>query len=127
MDRSRFIAGLVGPVLVTVAVSLFVNQSHMAEMMDQFAKNWALVFIAGIMTLVAGLAIVQTHNVWNGGWPTVITVLGWLAVIGGVARIVLPREMADLGVRFAAHPRGAIVAAVIPFILGVFLSLKAYR
>ena len=126
-DTSKFIAGLVGPVLVTVAVSLFVNQSHMADMMDQFARDWALVFVAGIMTLVAGLAIVQTHKVWSGGWPVVITVLGWLAVIGGVARMVLPREMADLGVRFATHPQGALMAAVIPFALGIFLSLKAYR
>ena len=127
MDRSKFVAGLVGPLLLTVAISLFLNQSQMAEMMDQFARIWALVFIAGMLTLVAGLTIVQTHNVWSGGWPVIITVLGWLAIIGGVARMVLPREMADLAVRYAAHPKGALVAAAIAFILGIFLSIKAYR
>ena len=127
VDRSKFIAGLIGPVLITVAVSLFENQSLIAEMMAQFAKTWALVFIAGIMTLVAGLAIVQSHNVWSGGWPVIITVLGWLAIIGGVTRMVMPREMAEIGERFATHPRGVLFAAVIPLLLGIFLSLKAYR
>ena len=127
MDRSKFIAGLLGPVLITVAAALFVNQNHLPELMDQFAKNWALVFIAGIMTLVAGLAIVQTHNIWGGGWPVIVTIFGWLAVIGGVARMVFPREMADLAVRFASHPHGVLAAAIVPLLLGIFLAVKAFR
>src|SRR5690242_14183385 len=33
------------------------------------------------LLFVAGLAIVRVHNVWVGGWPVLVTVLGWVAVL----------------------------------------------
>jgi hypothetical protein len=34
--------------------------------------------------LVAGLAIVRAHNGWKEGWPVLVTVLGWFAILGGL-------------------------------------------
>ena len=50
-----------------------------------------LIYLSGVLSLLAGLAIVIAHNRWSGGWPVIITVLGWLMVIGGVIRIVVPQ------------------------------------
>ena len=127
LDRSKFIAGIVGPFLIAVSAALLVNYDHIAELMDQFAKNWALVFLAGMMSLVAGLAIVRTHNRWTGGWPVLITALGWLAVAGGLVRMIFPRQMADLAVDFASHAQGVLLAAFVPLLTGIYLSAKAFR
>jgi hypothetical protein len=40
-----------------------------------------LIFLSGILLFVAGVAILRSHNVWTGGWPVVVTVLGWLALL----------------------------------------------
>ena len=37
----------------------------------------------------AGLAIVLVHNVWTFDWRVIITILGWLAVLGGIFRAKL--------------------------------------
>jgi hypothetical protein len=31
---------------------------------------------------IAGLAIVRVHNRWTNGWPVLVTILGWLFVLG---------------------------------------------
>ena len=45
---------------------------------EEFLNSHALIYLAGIITLTAGLAIVLTHNVWAADWRILITVLGWL-------------------------------------------------
>jgi uncharacterized membrane protein HdeD (DUF308 family) len=59
-------------------------------MAQQIGNDQGLIFVSGILLLVAGLAIVRVHNVWSGGWRVVVTVLGRLAVISGILRMLLP-------------------------------------
>ena len=41
-----------------------------------------MIFITGVLALIAGLAIVNAHNLWVPDWRVVVTVLGWLSVVG---------------------------------------------
>lgn len=125
MDRSRFIAGLVGPTLAVVAAAILINRGLVADLASQLGDDYALIFISGVITLPVGLAIVTTHNVWKG-WPVIITLFGWLAVIGGVARIVLSRQLAEIAPNIAAGGAPDFVAGLF-LILGLFLSWKAFR
>ena len=56
-------------------------------MAEEFLRSRALIYLSGLLTMTAGLAIVLTHNVWVADWPVLITMLGWLATIGGAVRI----------------------------------------
>jgi len=126
MDRSRFIAGLIGPTLACVAVSLFINPGLAAQMGAELAGAHLLILIAGAGTLAAGLAIVMSHNVWRG-WPVIVTVFGWLAIVSGVVRILFPRQIAELAPGVAGNLTGVDIAAGVILILGLFLSWKAFR
>lgn len=49
--------------------------------------------VLGVFTFAAGLAMVLTHNVWSGGGlPVVITIVGWLSVMRGLAFLLLSSE-----------------------------------
>ncbi len=125
MDRSRFIAGLMGPTLAAVAVSLFLNPGMVDSMVSQMSADYSLIFISGIITLPVGLAIVIGHNVWKG-WPVIITLFGWLAVIAGAARILFAPNLAGVAAGITAGTAVTVVA-VIYLVLGLFLSWKAFR
>jgi hypothetical protein len=82
--------------------------------------------LSGILLLVAGLAITRAHSVWAGGWPVLVTVLGWLAILGGLMRMFFPMQLAALAAAMAQRPAGIITAAVVVLVLGGFLSFKAH-
>jgi hypothetical protein len=126
MDRSRFLAGLIGPVLTAVAISIFINGDMVGQMAQQISSDYGLIFVMGIVTLTAGLAIVLSHNVWKG-WPTVITVFGWLAVVGGALRILAPRHVAEIAPSLVAQGWPVMVMAGLVLVIGLVLSLKAFR
>ena len=92
MTDSKRVAGLLGPSLIAITLS---------EMMN--AHIWAAIvapvtYLAGALWFVAGLAIVRAHNKWRRGWPVIVTLVGWFAILGGLFRMFAP-EVAQQGVQ----------------------------
>lgn len=115
MTDSRRIAGLLGPTVIALAVSEALNLRLMAE----HPAAVGLVYLNGILLFVAGVAIVQVHNRWTRGWPVLVTVLGWFAILGGVMRMFAPQATTS----GAPWVYGLLVALLA---VGVVLTLKGY-
>ena len=126
MDRSRYIAGLAGPLLGLLALSMLLNRELAPALVEQVSRDLGLIVVTGGLLLVAGLAIVRAHNVW-AGWPVFVTLLGWMAVIGGVLRILMPARLAAWA-PLLLQSRGVVtVACSLLLALGLFLTAMAYR
>jgi hypothetical protein len=126
VTTSKMIAGLMGPTLLAIAVAMLVNFTLLPEMAEQISRDAGVIFLSGILLFVAGVAIVRAHNIWTGGWPVLVTVLGWLAILSGLARMLFPIRLAGLAVAFAQKPGAIITSAAVLLVLGAFLSIKAY-
>jgi uncharacterized membrane-anchored protein len=126
MTTSIFLAKLVGPCLVVIATSMIVNAQTFQGMAQQFTSNPALIYFVGHIALPAGLATVLTHNVWVVGWPVLITILGWLAMIGGAMRIIMPQRAARIGNKFSAKPATIATIGVLWLAIGAVLSFFGY-
>jgi hypothetical protein len=126
MPHSRLIAGLIGPLLIAMGAAMLINRDLFPKMADELVQNHGLIVLSGILLLLAGVAIVRVHNVWTGGWPIIITVFGWLAIVGGLARMWFPELAAPIvsavGIGVPALAGGGLFLLA----LGAFLSYKAY-
>jgi hypothetical protein len=95
-------------------------------MAKEFIVSRPLLFLSGLLTLIGGLAIVNTHNVWQGGWPVIITVFGWLAVIGGAARMLFPQTVIGMGERMLGNKTYLTGAGIVEGLIGLWLCYVAY-
>jgi hypothetical protein len=126
MTASKSIAGLIGPTLVAGSVAVLLNLGTWPGLVEQGFRDPVLIFVSGFPLFVAGLAIVRAHNRWEGGWPILVTVVGWLALIGGLSRILFPTRLAPIAVG-AIHSTGVLPAvAIVYLVVGAFLSFKGY-
>ena len=127
METSKTLAGLIGPALVAVAASILLNLSSPPTLIfGQTSGDAALIWMGGVIEFVAGLAIVRVHNRWSGGWPVIVTVLGWLFVLGGLVRILFPTQLGSAAAGMAQETWFWVGEAVILLVLGGFMCLKAY-
>jgi hypothetical protein len=126
MATSRTIAGLVGPTLVALAAATVLNVGSFPALVEGVSRDPALVLVSGILMFVAGLAIVRAHNCWAGGWAVVVTVIGWLALLGGLARMLFPVQLANMAVGLAQSTGIVAAVAIVLFAVGAFLCFKAY-
>ena len=126
MDRSLFLAKLLGPTFIAVALGMLINLNVYESMIAEGLRPGILFYLSGLLSLLAGLAIVNLHNRWELDWRVIITVLGWLMTIGGIMRIVLPQVALAVGSTIYIGRISTVVAALITGTLGTFLSFKGY-
>jgi hypothetical protein len=126
MDRSLFLARLMGPAFVAIALGMLINLGIYESLIVEGLHTGILFYLSGLLSLLAGLAIVNLHNVWCADWRVIVTVLGWLMTIGGFVRIIVPQIAVAVGSNIYGGRANTIVAALITGTLGAFLSFKGY-
>lgn len=97
MDRSLFLARLMGPTFVVIALGMLINLGMYESMIAEALHTGIVAYLSGLLSLIAGLAIVNLHNVWCADWRVIFTILGWLMAIGGIIRIVMPQVAVAIG------------------------------
>lgn len=126
MANSVYLAKLIGPVMLAVAIGLFANRTHYRTMADEALRGTVLIYLTGLLALIAGLAIVLGHNVWTADWRILITLLGWVALIGGIVRVVRPQTTQEIGRRMLDSPHAMTIAGAVWGIVGLILSFFGY-
>ena len=126
MANSTFLAQLMGPVMLAVGVGVFVNAQTYRSLADEFLRSRALIYLSGLITMTAGMALILTHNVWIANWPVLITVLGWLTTIGGAFRIIVPQGTEKVGRAMLKHKMAINVAGGVWIVLGAIFIVFGY-
>jgi hypothetical protein len=126
METSQLIAKFIGPVMLVAALSALLNTRQIMAIFEDFIKSPALIFIAGVMTLVMGLTLVIFHNHWVADWTVIITIFGWIGIAGGIMRMAFPMLAIETGKRMIGQTKMLVVIGVINILLGSFLTYKGY-
>jgi hypothetical protein len=126
MQKSQAIARLIGPVFCAIGIGMLTNQATYRTMAGQFLAGFPFIYISGVLALVAGLAILNMHNVWTRDWRSLITALGWVMSAVGVYRIVAPQFVNFVGTSVLMHDGFFTGAGIVLLAIGGFLSFKGY-
>lgn len=126
MNATLFIARMFGLYIIIMASILLFRRDIFIKFMEDFSKNYAVAFLTGIFTLIIGLAIVLTHNIWAWNWTVIITLFGWAALIKGVWFIAFPDSMSKFSDFYAKAKVFPVVHAVIALLLGVYLTYMGF-
>jgi hypothetical protein len=121
------VARLVGPLFVAVGLGILLNSKFYAGAVIEAVHSPTLVYLSGIATLLAGLAILNAYRTWTADWRVIVTILGWLFVIGGVVRIVLPGLVERTVIAIYVGTTALTIIAAIVLVVGGFLSFKGYQ
>ena len=127
MQPAVFIARLIGPTFIVIGIGVLLNGSFYNAMIADAVKSPTLIYFAGLLALVPGLAVLNVYRAWTPDWRVVITILGWLMVIGGIVRIVLPQLIARLATDIYSGTPVLAIFAVIVLVVGAYLSFEGYR
>ncbi len=126
METSIFIARLVGPVIVVGGLLGLLRPGEMKALAQDFLASRPLIFLAGFLALLAGLAIINTHNVWVLDWRVVITLLGWISVFAGILRMGFPETIEKIGTAMIENPTVLRVLGGVQLAAGIWLMSKSY-
>jgi len=118
MEKSKSLAAIIGPSLMVMVLSelKFWNPT----LYD--TQIVPLVYLSGVLMFIAGLTIINKHNLWIWGWQTTITVIGWLGILLGLLRMFFPQMYKA---QFK-NDNFALIVEISLILIGIFLTFKAF-
>jgi len=128
LPRTVFLGRLIGLYCLLCALSMMIRKQSIVETVTALVHDAPLMFIVGIITLVAGLAMVLAHNTWSGGpLAVVVTLVGWITLVKGLLFLLLPAEMeADFFLKGLHYERLFYVYSSISLVIGIYLTYRGF-
>lgn len=126
METSTMIAKIIAVVYLSAAMGGFFSRDYYRRVADDMYKNAALTYAMGFMTVVLGFLIVHIHNLWVRDWRVLITVVGWAALIKGVAIIAVPQFMKRLSEPFLTE-KGQRIIPYVTLSLGLLFGYFGFN
>ncbi|MGA7328687.1 MAG: hypothetical protein WBX25_30425 [Rhodomicrobium sp.] len=126
MAASIFIAKLLSPFFIAAGIAFLVKRTMFRGIVHEFIASEALLYLAGILGLLSGLALTLTHNVWTPDWQLIITLIGWVTIARALITIFQPRWIVYAGEQVLKHRGYLIGAAIANLIIGAALSYFGY-
>ena len=72
--RTRFLGRLIGLYCMLASLAMVAHKQALVEMVTGLLHDPPVLFLAGLIAVIAGLAMVLGHNVWSGGaLPVIVT------------------------------------------------------
>ena len=126
METLVFIARIFGLCYLIIGAGFMFNRKAFKQVMEDFCKNAALVFFAGIFALVIGVVIILTHNVWVANWTVMITIIGWAGLIKGIWIIIFPNTVSKFMQAYQKNENLLIVHSIAALIFGAVLTFFGF-
>ena len=127
--RTVFLSRLLGLYCTILALAMITRKQATLESITALLHDPSMIFVLGVITLVAGLAMVLAHNVWSGGGLAVIVTLGgWIILIKSLFLLFLPPEMeAAFVLRRLHYQQLFYVYAAVSLVFGIYLTSSGFR
>ncbi len=125
MELSLFLAKFFGLYLLVLSALCALRRKAFEGIVEDFFAQRALVFLSGLISLAAGIAIVISHSVWEPGWRLAITLIGYLSVAKGIARIAFPDQIRRVARQAISGP-GKWIWFAMAFAFGGWLAWMGF-
>ena len=121
-----YLSRLLGVFLLVMAVSEWTKPELLTIVAPAMLDQPALLWMSGMLTFVAGLAIVLGHNVWRDPAAAVVTLLGWIMTIKGAALMLIPVAGWTALLSAMRYPSHSGIYTIIPTVAGAYLIYAGF-
>ena len=123
MDLSIFLAKVIGLYMIVVAI-VFLKKPGFQAVVLELSKDREMRLVLGLITLILGLMMVVSHNIWYGGsFRILITIIAWITFLKGVLILWMSDEAYEnLVAKFKTKSSMMTTSMVLYLVLGIYLT-----
>lgn len=125
MDITTFLAQLWGPTILGIGLGVFISHSYYLGIYRDLEKNSLAALVFGTAAMIAGIAQIHFHNVWDTLPQIVVSFLGWGLLVKGALFLVAPGFIDRAGDGWA-NLKLVPLAGGLMLLVGGYLTWFAY-
>lgn len=127
MVSSKRLGKIIGLYMMIVGMAMILRMDEFTHLIQNLMQDKPLMFVTGFFTLILGLIMVVSHNVWQRNWRLINTLIGWIVLLKGSSLILYPHVMDQLTLLFLQHTMVAYSAAGMDVVLGCVLCYFSFK
>lgn len=125
MALSLFLGKLLGLYMLIAGVLMLSRKSQIKPALAELISSKPLLLFSAFFDLLAGLAILIGHPVWEFDWRGLITLLGLLLLVRGVIRLAFLSNVQKFASVFVQ--KAYWIAAIVWTVLGLILTYNGFE
>ena len=126
-DISKILSKVIGIYFIIVSTAMLVDMHQFIGYVNELVNNAPLMFVTGFFTIIIGILMVVSHNIWRWNWRIIITFIGWLTLLKGVSIIYYPKFIDKTTALLMQNTTIGYSAASINFALGLLLCFLGWH
>lgn len=127
MEFSKKLGKVVGLYMLIIGIAILWHMDEFKQVVQSIMQDKPLMLVTGFVTLILGLIMVVSHNIWQWNWRLINTLAGWIVLLKGVGLILYPHLMDQLTVAFLKNSTIGYSAAVVDILLGSVLCYYSFK
>lgn len=126
MEISFFLAKVLGLYMLIVGVGMVFDASRFRPLALEMLGQPPLLFLSDIISLIVGILLVVSHNIWVMDWRVAITVIAWVSFILGAFRVIFPQFIVETSRKWAQSDAFYYLSGVATLVLGVIFCYHGF-
>lgn len=125
MELSVFLAKVFGLYLLVISVDMLFRKKELDKAIKDLAHSRGLVVCCGSLSLFIGLIVAIAHPVWTRDWRGLITLIGYVLIARGVARIFFPSHFKKT--MHNLFTKGYWILFLVFVVVGIYLTYMGFN
>ena len=113
MNVSKFLSKVLGLYLLIASIAMLSNMAQFTGYVNLLVNNTPLMFVMGFITLIIGILLVVSHNIWEWGWRVIITIIAWIFLLKGISILFFPQFIDQLSLLFVQNAAFSYISGCI--------------
>jgi len=128
-ETTLFLSRLIGPTILLIGISFAIHHKFYIDWFKKFKEREPLLFFTELIEIIAGLAIILSHNLWTSVPEIIISVIGYGMVLEGALVLLVGKPWVNLAVRLFSRTTFLFVFSLLLTVLtlvGGYLTWIGY-
>ncbi len=126
MDITTLLSQVFGIYLILTGILVLIQQEHIVSVGRLFGRDQALRFSMGALVTLGGLFMVLTYYDWSTVETSIITLVGWLVLVKGLALFFATDRQITAMINKVGGVYGYKIWGVIALAAGAYLALLGF-
>jgi hypothetical protein len=127
MNTSIFLAKVIGLYFVIVGLFTVIRYEYIEKTLKELNREPGMILIIAIITVILGLLLVISHNIWVMDWRIIITLVAWFTLLIGLFRLFFLDSVVKLGEWWIKHKGFLFSITALFFLIGLYLTYKGFK
>lgn len=121
-----YLAKLIGAYSLFAAAWLMFRREAALALVDRIASDPVFESMIGVLRLTVGLALVIGHDLWGGWLESLVSLLGWVALLSGLSAMFLPTGTMRQAIVWMRFKEKLPLYALVSSLLGAALLIGGF-